>query len=123
VKFLYRNSGYFYRWYIDDGSLLPPGISVNAATLPAGEHFYYVSSVRSGCTTESGRTMVVVQVTEAAVPGDITVSDAVECEGLPVELIPTSLLSNPVYTWYKDVNKAQPITNGTEGLVSYSIDE
>src|SRR5690606_17388485 len=116
-------AGLTYQWYDESGTAVGTGTSFDAGVLTAGDHIYYVSSTRSGCTTESGRTMVVVQVTEAAVPGDITVSDAVECEGLPVELTPTSLLSNPVYTRYKDVNKAQPITNGTEGLVSDSIDQ
>ncbi|HYH57568.1 MAG TPA: hypothetical protein VD772_13210, partial [Anseongella sp.] len=115
--------GQTYQWYNAAGAPVATGTSFDPGALAAGDHIYYVTTTRVGCTTESGRTMVVVRVNETAVAADITLDDLATCVGSPVVLSPVSTLTNPVYTWYKDVNKTQAITDGlTEGEVSYAID-
>ncbi|TCS85599.1 hypothetical protein EDD80_1111, partial [Anseongella ginsenosidimutans] len=115
--------GQTYTWYDQAGASVGTGTSFEPGTLAAGDHIYYVTTTRPGCTTESGRTMVVVSINETAVAADITLDDLATCEGSAVVLSPASTLTNPVYTWYKDANKTEAITDGlTEGAVSYAID-
>src|SRR3546814_9247364 len=68
--------------------------------------------------------MVVVTVNPSALATDITIDDLSTCVGTAAVLTPTTTLTNPVFAWYKDINKTEPITDGlTEGAVSYAVDE
>src|SRR5690606_35320377 len=98
-------AGQTYQWYNSSGASVGTGTSFDAGVLTAGDHIYYVSSTRSGCTTESGRTMAIVRVNPTSLATDITLDDVATCEGTAAVLSPTSTVSNPVYTWYKDINK------------------
>lgn len=119
------DAGATYNWYDEAGVLANTGTSYTTGTLPVGNHIFYVTSTRDGCTTESGRTMVVVKVIETAVATDIDVGMAAPfCVGETIELSPSSTtISNPVFKWYHDQGKTQPITSGTQGSVNYDIGE
>src|SRR3546814_17704347 len=67
--------------------------------------------------------MVVVTVNPSALATDITIDDLSTCVGTAAVLTPTTTLTNPVFAWYKDINKTEPITDGlTEGAVRYAVD-
>src|SRR3546814_812728 len=116
-------AGVTYNWYDATDALVETGETFDPGALAAGDHIYYVTATRPGCTTESGRTMVVVTVNPSALATDITIDDLSTCVGTAAVLTPTTTLTNPVFAWYKDINKTEPITDGlTEGAVSYAVD-
>src|SRR5690606_12885288 len=115
------------RWYDAEtgGTLLS---SENSYTTPplmtVGQVTYYIAVVRNGCE-DTRRIPVVVTVTASPTAADITVTgnENAICADQPVILTPSSTtITDPVFKWYKDANKTQPITAGTDGGVTYAID-
>ncbi len=88
----------------------------------AGEHTVYVQPVRYGCEEGLGRTEVTIDVQDAPGADAIVVeagSDAY-CEGESVGITATAAgIDDPVFTWYLDENKEDPVADA-DG-VSYKI--
>lgn len=116
-------TGYSYKWYDSTGASVGNGDTFNPGALGAGDHIYYITATRPECTTESGRTMVVVKVNRSAVAADIDVdANSPFCLEDDVVLTPSSTtVTDPVFKWYHDAAKTQPIISGTEGTIIYQI--
>ncbi|MEO6174872.1 MAG: gliding motility-associated C-terminal domain-containing protein [Flavobacterium circumlabens] len=109
-----------YYWYSFDGttSQLIPGettsqLIVNGLT--PGTYTYYVgvSSTEFCETAAADRKQITLTILPPSGTNDISVADIAVCHDVPGVLTPTaSTLTNPVFTWYFDANKTQPITNG-----------
>src|SRR3546814_19899643 len=84
-------AGVTYNWYDATDALVETGETFDPGALAAGDHIYYVTATRPGCTTESGRTMVTVMVTGAATAADINVEDIIICEEESAILTPTKI--------------------------------
>lgn len=119
-------AGQFYKWYRTEtgGAIITtaPSYTPPVADLPAGNHVYYVGTSRTGCTSESERTKIVIVVSPQATAADITAANQTICENTAAILTPTTAIASSVFTWYKDNAKTQLITNGlVEGAVTYQI--
>src|SRR5690606_34818789 len=108
------------RWYDAEtgGNLLSDQNSFTTEPLmTVGQVTYYIAVVRNGCE-DPERIAVNVTVTASPTAADIAVTGNENpiCADEPVILTPSSsTITDPVFTWYKDAAKTQPITNGTEG--------
>ncbi|MDQ1165241.1 gliding motility-associated C-terminal domain-containing protein [Flavobacterium sp. SORGH_AS_0622] len=120
-----------YAWYSFNGttSLLIPGettaqLVVNG--LAPGTYTYYVgvSSDQFCETAAADRKQITFTILPPSTVNDILVDDLTICHSLPASLTPTApSLTAPVFTWYLDANKTQPITNGAViNNVTYTID-
>ena len=120
-----------YAWYSFNGttSVLIPGeitaqLVVNG--LAPGTYTYYVgvSSDQFCETAAADRKQITFTILPPSTVNDILVDDLTICHSLPASLTPTApSLTAPVFTWYLDVNKTQPITNGAViNNVTYTID-
>jgi len=107
------------RWYdsVTGGTLL--------ATLPSGTPYvttalntsrtFYVAAIRTGCTQESRRVPVAVQVIATPTADDITIPAVLTaCQGT-ITLSPTSAIGAGTFRYYTDQNKTQEITSGFTG--------
>ncbi|WP_166925676.1 immunoglobulin domain-containing protein, partial [Flavobacterium poyangense] len=119
-----------YYWYRFDGttSQLIAGettsqLIVNGLT--PGTYTYYVgvSSVEFCETAEPDRKQITFTILPPSIKTDILVDGTSVCHNVPASLTPTApTLTNPIFTWYLDANKTQPITNGANiGGVTYAI--
>ncbi|NWL01345.1 hypothetical protein DM790_11000 [Flavobacterium collinsii] len=120
-----------YHWYSLNGTThqLIPGettaqLVINGLT--PGTYTYYVgvSSDQYCETTEANRKQITFTILPSSTANDILVDDLVSCHSVPALLTPTApMLTAPVFTWYLDANKTQPITNGAIiNNVTYAID-
>ena len=120
-----------YAWYSFDGttSVLIPGettaqLVVNG--LAPGTYTYYVgvSSDEYCETAAADRKQITFTILPSSTVNDILVDDLTICHSLPASLTPTApALTAPVFTWYLDANKTQPIANGAViNNVTYTID-
>ncbi|RYF22637.1 MAG: hypothetical protein EOO42_08500, partial [Flavobacteriales bacterium] len=119
-----------YYWYSFDGttSQLIPGqnaASLVVNSLTPGTYTYYVGvSSNEFCQTAPiDRKQITFTILPPSVATDISVDDVSVCHDVPASLTPTAAtLTNPVFTWYLDANKTQPITNGAViNGVTYAI--
>ncbi|WP_323489252.1 gliding motility-associated C-terminal domain-containing protein [Flavobacterium sp. PL02] len=108
-----------YYWYSFDGttSQLVPGETTSELKLTGlvpGTYTYYVGvSSDEFCETVSGdRKQVTFTILPTSLPTDIAVNNASICHDTDAVLTPTSTLGSPVFFWYFDANKTQPITDG-----------
>ncbi|WBL44160.1 gliding motility-associated C-terminal domain-containing protein [Algoriphagus halophytocola] len=87
----------------------------NLTVSPATTTTYYVTVSGDGvCENAPGDAAeVVVTVNPNAVDADININDTVtQCEGEDVVLAPTTSIANPIFTWYFDAAKTNPIPDG-----------
>ncbi|WP_420834569.1 immunoglobulin domain-containing protein, partial [Flavobacterium suncheonense] len=77
---------------------------------------YYVSARKTGCTSLSTRTPIVVTVVDMPVASDISIGSPVvaNCSGTAV-LNPTTAIANTTFNYYTDQLKTQEITTGFSG--------
>ncbi|WP_428229214.1 hypothetical protein [Flavobacterium sp.] len=108
-----------YHWYSFDGttSQLIAGETTAQLTLTGllpGTYTYYVgvSSDEYCETVIADRKQVTFTILPTSLATDIVVDNASICHDTAATLTPSSTLSNPVFFWYLDVNKTQPVTNG-----------
>jgi len=120
-----------YYWYSFDGTtaqLIPgettPQLVVNG--LVPGTYTYYVgvSSDEFCQTAEADRKQITFTILPPSNETDISVDDVTVCHDVAAVLTPTaSTLTNPVFTWYLDNAKTQPIANGAViNGATYAID-
>ncbi|TCS87291.1 hypothetical protein EDD80_105105 [Anseongella ginsenosidimutans] len=122
-----------YRWFdaAENGTEITSGVSADGtlftpAGLTVGSHEFYVSVTREGCNDEaSERTKITVIVIEGASAADIdVVTNDPFCLREDVVLTPSSpTITDPVFKWYHDQNKTQPITNAPDGTINYQIEQ
>ncbi|TGD58542.1 Ig-like domain-containing protein [Flavobacterium humi] len=76
----------------------------------------YVAARKIGCTVDSERIPVVINVVPVPIASDITIDAAIQasCLGVAV-LAPTTLIPNSAFHYYTDQLKAQEITTGFSG--------
>ncbi|WP_173969263.1 Ig-like domain-containing protein, partial [Flavobacterium bizetiae] len=117
-----------YHWYSFDGttSQLIPGETTSKLVingLAPGTYTYYlgVSSDEYCETTPANRKQVTFTILPASLESDIEVNNASICHNTDAVLTPTTTLTNPVFFWYLDANKTQPILNGTVSGVTYAV--
>ncbi|OXB06826.1 Ig-like domain-containing protein [Flavobacterium pectinovorum] len=120
-----------YYWYSFDGTtaqLIPgettPQLVVTG--LVPGTYTYYVgvSSDEFCQTAEADRKQITFTILPPSNETDISVDDITVCHDVAAVLTPTApTLTNPVFTWYLDNAKTQPITNGAViSGATYTID-
>ncbi|WP_264551274.1 gliding motility-associated C-terminal domain-containing protein [Flavobacterium sp. N2038] len=117
-----------YSWYSFDGttSNLIVGQTTSKLILTGltpGTYTYYVG-VRSDVyceTAPADRKQVTFTILPSSLSTDIVIDNATICHDTNAVLTPTSSLVNPVFFWYLDANKTQPISNGVIGGVTYTI--
>ncbi|CAI2767756.1 Ig-like domain-containing protein [Flavobacterium collinsii] len=117
-----------YHWYSFDGTtsqLIPGQVTSKLIVtgLVPGTYTYYVgvSSDEYCETAPADRKQVTFTILPNSLVTDISINNASICHDTPVTLTPSSTLSNPVFAWYLDANKTQPIFTGTIGGVDYTI--
>jgi len=119
-----------YHWYKLNGSTtdLITGettaqLIVNGLIPGTYTYFVGVSSDELCETAAADRKQITFTILPPSTVNDISVDDVTVCPGLPASLTPTATtLSSPVFTWYLDANKTQPITNGAViAGVTYTI--
>ncbi|WP_163396731.1 hypothetical protein [Flavobacterium limi] len=117
-----------YHWYNFDGttSQLIAGETTsqlirNGLTPGTYTYFVGVSSDEFCETAAADRKQITFTILPPSVQNDILVDDVAVCHNVPATLIPTSVLLNPIFYWYFDANKTQPITSGTVSGVTYAI--
>ncbi|MHC0444867.1 Ig-like domain-containing protein [Flavobacterium sp. 3-218] len=120
-----------YHWYSFDGTTaqLIPGettsqLIVNGLAPGTYTYFVGVSSDELCETAAADRKQITFTLLPPSAVNDILVDDVTVCDGVPASLTPTApTLTTPVFTWYLDANKTQPITNGAViAGVTYAID-
>ena len=119
--------GVGFQWYSDNAGTPELISGENSSTielsgLTDGSYTYYVEVTASGyCTSDP--IPVSFTINRNAVDGDVNLDDLVtQCVGVPVVLTPTSSITNPVFTWYYDAAKTNPITDGdTDGSATLNI--
>jgi len=120
-----------YYWYSFDGTtaqLIPgettPQLVVTG--LVPGTYTYYVgvSSDEFCQTAEGDRKQITFTILPPSNETDISVDDITVCHDVAAVLTPTATtLTNPVFTWYLDNAKTQPIANGAViSGATYAID-
>ncbi|WP_264529829.1 gliding motility-associated C-terminal domain-containing protein [Flavobacterium sp. N502540] len=117
-----------YHWYSFDGTtsqLIPGQVTsklIVTGLLP-GTYTYYVgvSSDEYCETAPADRKQVTFTILPSSLVTDISINNASICHDTPAVLTPSSTLTNPVFSWYLDANKTQPIFSGTIGGVTYAI--
>ncbi|MCV9926743.1 hypothetical protein OIU83_03740, partial [Flavobacterium sp. LS1R49] len=118
-----------YYWYSFNGttSQLVPGQATSKLILTGlvpGTYTYYVgvSSDEYCETLASDRKQVTFTILPTSLSTDISVNNASICHDTDAVLTPTSTLGSPVFFWYFDANKTQPITDGlVVGGVTYAV--
>nr|WP_315223363.1 gliding motility-associated C-terminal domain-containing protein [uncultured Flavobacterium sp.] len=117
-----------YYWYQFNGttSQLIEGETSNQLLLTGllpGTYTYYVgvSSDEFCETAPADRKSVTFTILPESKATDIQLNNASVCSNVPASLTPTTTLINPVFTWYLDNNKTQPVTNGVPAGVTYTI--
>ena len=118
-----------YHWYSFNGTTnqLIAGETTSQLIingLAPGTYTYFVGvSADEFCeTAETDRKQITFTILPPSSENDILVDDAAVCHNTPASLAPTATaLTNPVFYWYFDANKTQPITNGTISGVTYAI--
>ncbi|SNR36865.1 hypothetical protein, partial [Flavobacterium sp. ov086] len=117
-----------YHWYKFDGttSVVVVGEITSKLVLTGltpGTYTYYVGvSSNEFCETAAAdRKQVTFTILPTSLSTDIIVDNTTICHDTDAVLTPTSTLINPVFFWYLDANKTQPITNGVIGGVTYTI--
>jgi gliding motility-associated-like protein/uncharacterized repeat protein (TIGR01451 family) len=118
-----------YYWYKFNGTLgqLVAGETTSqliVSGLTPGTYTYFVGvSSNEFCeTAEADRKQITFTILPPSDENDILVDDVAVCHNVPVLLTPSaSTLTNPVFYWYFNNNKTQPITNGTISGVTYAI--
>ncbi|WP_316634643.1 gliding motility-associated C-terminal domain-containing protein [uncultured Flavobacterium sp.] len=117
-----------YHWYKFDGttSQLVVGETTSKLVLTGlvpGTYTYYVgvSSDEFCETMEADRKQVTFTILPTSLETDIVIDNASICHDTDAVLTPTSSLTNPVFFWYLDANKTQPIVSGVSGGVTYTI--
>ncbi len=119
-------AGVIYNWYnvAQGGTPIQTGTSLSLPGFAtSGTYRYYVTAIRNGCSTESARGGIALIVSPSALATDITVTgvDTV-CGGNNAVLKPVAAgVTSPVFKWYLDAAKTQPITSGTTGGITYAI--
>jgi len=120
-----------YHWYKLNGTtsdLIPGEITaqliVNGLIPGTYTYFVGVSSDELCETAAADRKQITFTILPPSTGNDILVDDVTVCPGLSASLTPTApTLTSPVFTWYLDANKTQPITNGAViAGVTYAID-
>ncbi|MFD2939263.1 Ig-like domain-containing protein, partial [Flavobacterium notoginsengisoli] len=118
-----------YAWYSFDGTTtqLIAGettSTLNLTGLAPGTYTYYVgvSSTENCETAPADRKQVTFTILPSSLETDITVDNVTICHDTVATLTATSALTNPLFFWYLDVNKTQPITNGTISGITYTVD-
>ncbi|MBO9585197.1 MAG: gliding motility-associated C-terminal domain-containing protein [Flavobacterium sp.] len=120
-----------YHWYRFDGTTaqLVTGqttaqLVINGLIPGTYTYFVGVSSDEFCETAAADRKQITFTILPPSTVNDILVDDVTVCNGVPASLTPTApTLSSPVFTWYLDANKIQPITNGAViAGVTYTID-
>ncbi|KRB55791.1 hypothetical protein ASD98_14150 [Flavobacterium sp. Root186] len=93
--------------------------------LAPGTYTYYVGvSGDQFCETAvADRKQITFTILPPSTVNDILVDDLTVCHSVPASLTPTApTLTNPVFTWYLDAARTQPITNGSViAGVTYTI--
>ncbi|MCD0469283.1 hypothetical protein LPB88_06000, partial [Flavobacterium sp. JAS] len=117
-----------YHWYKFDGttSVVVAGETTSKLVLTGltpGTYTYYVgvSSDEFCETMEADRKQVTFTILPTSLETDIVVDNASICHDTDAVLTPTSTLTNPVFFWYLDANKTQPIFSGVIGGVTYTV--
>jgi gliding motility-associated-like protein/uncharacterized repeat protein (TIGR01451 family) len=119
-----------YHWYSFDGAASQPvagatGPSLTVNGLTPGTYTYYVgfSSDEYCETAAADRKQITFTILRPSDQNDLSVDDVTVCHDLAASLTPiASALTNPVFTWYLDINKTQPISNGAViGGVTYAV--
>ncbi|WP_345157545.1 hypothetical protein, partial [Flavobacterium ginsengisoli] len=119
-----------YHWYKLNGSTtdLVTGettaqLIVNGLIPGTYTYFVGVSSDELCETAAADRKQITFTILPPSTVNDILVDDVTVCPGLSASLTPTApTLSSPLFTWYLDANKTQPITNGAViAGVTYTI--
>jgi gliding motility-associated-like protein/uncharacterized repeat protein (TIGR01451 family) len=120
-----------YYWYSFNGttSQLIPGettaqLIVNGLAPGTYTYFVGVSSDELCETAAADRKQITFTILPPSIGSNILVDDVTVCPGLSASLTPTApALTSPVFTWYLDAAKTQPITNGAViAGVTYAID-
>ena len=105
-----------YYWYSFNGTTsqliageTTPKLIINGLT--PGTYTYYVGvSADEYCETAAAdRKQVTFTILPNSLESDIDVNNASICLGTPATLTPTTALTSPVFFWYLDANKTQPI--------------
>ncbi|OCB73250.1 gliding motility-associated C-terminal domain-containing protein [Flavobacterium piscis] len=105
-----------YYWYSFNGTTsqliageTTPKLMLNG--LIPGTYTYYVGvSADEYCETAAAdRKQVTFTILPSSLESDIDVNNASICLGTPATLTPTTALTSPVFFWYLDANKTQPI--------------
>ena len=105
-----------YYWYSFNGTTsqliageTTPKLIING--LAPGTYTYYVGvSADEYCeTAPADRKQVTFTILPSSLESDIDVNNASICLGTPATLTPTTALASPVFFWYLDANKTQPI--------------
>ncbi|SHL83475.1 Ig-like domain-containing protein [Flavobacterium saccharophilum] len=116
-----------YHWYSFNGTtqtaLSESTAKLELIGLAPGTYTYYVgvSSTQFCATAPADRKLVTFTILPSSLETDIVVDNASICHNTVATLTPTSTLANPVYFWYLDANKTQPVFTGVIGGVSYTI--
>ncbi|MCD9576438.1 immunoglobulin domain-containing protein, partial [Flavobacterium soyae] len=119
-----------YYWYSFNGttSQLITGETTSQLIvngLAPGTYTYYVGvSGDQFCETAAAdRKQITFTILPPSTVNDILVDDLTVCHSVSASLTPTApTLTNPVFTWYLDAARTQPITNGSViGGVTYTI--
>ncbi|MFH6996788.1 gliding motility-associated C-terminal domain-containing protein [Flavobacterium sp. FlaQc-57] len=118
-----------YSWYSFDGttSNLVVGETTSKLSLSGlapGTYTYFVgvSSTEYCETAPADRKQVTFTILPSSLETDITVNNALICLGTTATLTPKSTLANPVFFWYFDENKTQPLLSSTIAGVTYAVD-
>ncbi|RZM29675.1 MAG: DUF11 domain-containing protein [Pedobacter sp.] len=100
----------------------PPGLTM-------GTYTYYVGLYRAGCSDPvSARTKITINVSQGAAAAAILANDVSICLTTPAQpavltaaLVTPGSIVNPVFKYYFDAAKTQPVTNGTVAGVTYAL--
>jgi len=117
-----------YHWYKFNGttSVVVAGETTSKLVLTGlvpGTYTYYVglSSDEFCETAVADRKLVTFTILPTSLVTDIVVDNTTICHDTDAVLTPTTTLTSPVFLWYLDANKTQPITNGVIGGVTYTV--
>ncbi|PIF33989.1 gliding motility-associated-like protein [Flavobacterium sp. 9] len=117
-----------YHWYKFNGttSVVVAGETTSKLVLTGlvpGTYTYYVglSSDEFCETAVADRKLVTFTILPTSLVTDIVVDNITICHDTDAVLTPTTTLTSPVFSWFLDANKTQPIINGVIGGVTYTI--
>ncbi|MBZ4034838.1 DUF11 domain-containing protein [Flavobacterium sp. 17A] len=120
-----------YSWYSFNGttSQLIPGettaqLVVNGLLPGTYTYFVGVTSDQFCETAAADRKQITFTILPPSTVNDILVDDLTVCHDASATLTPSApTLTSPIFTWYLDANKTQPIANGAViNGVTYTID-